>query len=221
MDPSSILDGGFELGEHESYAYRGSRLSGGPNTTWHSGMTLLRRKRRNQLWEGCLLSSGPPRWLSPSPGTRGRQPGLPEGEGTSHPERLGYIEAGEHGCHRAVTGEGKGRQTCSLPSTPWVRARLGVPPCPGHPVMETAIQGGHGGRCAGSVGGRCRGLPEAKEGQGLGQGLQSPSRLTATSPRAVTGEGWRSGIPPSTRQDPWQVLGGLSIHCSMPCRGLF
>lgn len=44
----------------------------------------------------------------------------------------------------AVTGEGKGMQTCSLPSTPWVRARLGVPSCPGHPVMETAIQGGHG-----------------------------------------------------------------------------
>lgn len=31
-------------------------------------------------------------------------------------------------------------QTDSLPLTPWVRALLGVPSCPGHPVMETTIQ---------------------------------------------------------------------------------
>ena len=43
----------------------------------------------------------------------------------------------------AMTGEGKGVQTGSLPSTPWVQVLLGVPSCPGHPVMETTIQGSH------------------------------------------------------------------------------
>lgn len=35
-------------------------------------------------------------------------------------------------------------QICSLPLIPWVQVRLGVPSCPGHPVVETAIQGGYG-----------------------------------------------------------------------------
>lgn len=40
----------------------------------------------------------------------------------------------------AVTAEGKGMQTYSLPLTPWVQARLGVPSCLGHPVMKTEFR---------------------------------------------------------------------------------
>lgn len=34
---------GFVLRDHEGFAYRGPRLSRGPDTTWHPKMTLPRK----------------------------------------------------------------------------------------------------------------------------------------------------------------------------------
>lgn len=71
----------------------------------------------------------------------------------------------------AGTREEEEMPILSLPSPPWGQACLGGPSCPGHPVMETAIQRGHSCRVV-LWGADAEGLPEAKEGQGLVQGLQ-------------------------------------------------
>lgn len=90
--------------------------------------------------------------------------------------------------------------TCSLPLIPWVRVRLGVPSCPGHPVIETARQGGHGCGVA-LLGGGYRGLPQAKEG-----GVGTCPKSTVTSPGVVRGRG--VGISLHRSQEPskpWEV----------------
>lgn len=49
LGSSPLLDSEFELREREGFAYLGSRLSGVPNTTWRSRMTLLREKKKKGL----------------------------------------------------------------------------------------------------------------------------------------------------------------------------
>lgn len=168
-DSSLLLDNGFEQREHEGFAYRGSRLSGGPNSTRSSRMTLPRRRRerRSQVKQVALPPSTPAA-LVPAPAQ------CPRGSSQAS-WRPKYMEAGrgEQSCHHHCDRSRQAAHTGSLPSSPWVLVRLGVPSCPGHPVMETARQGGHGcGVALWEAGAEVFKRPK-RERQGLVQSLQS------------------------------------------------
>lgn len=99
-------------------------------------MTLLREKKKKELaLEGASSSFSPTLARSTQPRDMGQQPGLWREKEQSDLNTWGRQRQAEESrvVTMAVTGEG------SLPLTPWVQVRLGVPSCPGHPVMETAI----------------------------------------------------------------------------------
>lgn len=136
----------------------------------------MQREEKEGLGGGrclLLLQSLPPWPAQPQPRDTEQQPArLPARRGKEQTILNVWRrqrQAESRAAAMAETGEGRGMQTFSLPLTPWVQALLGVPSCPGHPVMET-IQGGHS--CGVALwGADAGGLLEAKQGQGLAQGL--------------------------------------------------
>lgn len=113
--PSTPTPGnGFKLRGPEGFAYWGSRLSRGPNTTCRSRMTLPRKKKT----EGSIGGSASPSFSSTSAGSaQGMGPATRQPQWEKEPV-IPTEGAEGRGCHLKLQQRGIRMQTYSLPSTP-------------------------------------------------------------------------------------------------------